>query len=432
MSAKVMVIGSGGREHALAKALMDGGYVEEVSCCPGNGGTEAMEGVRNVNLKDHQQIKEFADNEDIDLTIVGPEAPLAEGLADLFYENDLPIFGFKKKTAKLESSKVWAKEFMKEYGIPTADFEIFTSYKHAVKYLKESFRKKDSQQEFYIKADELCGGKGAIHASTFNEGKAALKSLLLDKKCGQGEKVVIEDKLEGEEATILAFLDVSGNYKLMPPMQDHKPVYTGDKGPNTGGMGAYAPAPVVTEKRELQIRKRIIGPTIEGMKKEGLLDNGILYFGLLISKTGDPYLLEYNVRFGDPEAQPVLPLLDTDLYSILINCIEGKLDQIDIRWKNKAGVCVVLATSGYPIDYGDEKEEITGIEEAESLGDVIVYHAGTKLRNGKFYTSGGRILGITAIGATIEESYQKAYQAVKEVHFNGMHFREDIAAKALK
>lgn len=431
MNHVVMVIGSGGREHALCKALLDGGNVAEVICCPGNGGTQAMKNARNVQLESNQQIVEFAYKEGIDLTIVGPETPLAEGLADLFERNGLPIFGFKKNAARLESSKAWAKEFASKYGIPTADFEIITSYKEGVKYLDHGFAR-DPHQEFYIKADELCGGKGAIHAPNLSEGKAAIRRLMQDKKCGRGEKVVVEERLEGEEATILAFLDKRGNYRLMPPMQDHKQVYSGDKGPNTGGMGAYAPAPVVTYVRKSLIEDRIIIPTLSGMEREGILDSGILYFGLLINEDDDPYLLEYNVRFGDPEAQPVMPLLDTDLYTILKDCIGGKLEGTDIRWKNKAAVCVVLSTSGYPIDYGDEDEEITGLQEVESMANIVVYHAGTVMRDGKFYTCGGRILGITGVGENLEEAARIAYRAAGKVHFEGMHYRTDIASKAFE
>ncbi len=427
---KVMIIGSGGREHALAWGLKNRGKVGEVIVAPGNGGTHHMDGVRNMNLEDYQSIVEYARKEDIDLTVVGPEAPLADGLADLFWENKLPILGFKKKTATLESSKVWAKEFMSEYGIPTADFSVFTRYEEGVEHLKKGFNR-DSSREFFIKADELCGGKGAIHAPTLAAGKEALKNLLIDKKCGRGEKVVIEEKLVGEEATILAFLDRFGNYRLMPAMQDHKPVYDKDQGPNTGGMGAYAPAPIVSSKIKHRIVNRIIEPTIYGMKEEDILDSGILYFGTLITKTGDPYLLEYNVRFGDPEAQPVLPLLDCDLYQILKSCQEGRLDQTKLEWKDASCVCVVLATSGYPIDYGDVREEIIGIDQAANLPGVMVFHAGTEFRDGKFYTAGGRILGVTGIDKSLKEATHRAYRAVEKIHFKEMHYRTDIAAKAL-
>jgi len=424
--AKVLVVGGGGREHALARALVDDDGVDEVLCAPGNGGTAAMEGARNVQCKDYEELYRIAQEEGVDLTVVGPEAPLAEGLVDLF--QDLRIFGFARATARLEASKVFAKEFMRRYGIPTADFAIFGDYDEAMGYLKPRLL---AGERFFIKADELCGGKGSLPARDPEEAERALHFLLKERGCGRGERIVVERALEGEEVTVMAIVDPKGNFILMPPSQDHKRAYDHDQGPNTGGMGAYAPMPLLTPELQRRITERIIEPTLQGMDEENLGGAGVLYFGLLI-REGEPYLLEYNVRFGDPEAQAVLPLLQSGLYPLLSAAVEGRLDEAEVGWATEAAVCVVLATQGYPVDYGHEREEISGIAEAELLEGVVVYHAGTKLRDGKFITRGGRILGVTGIGATIAAARKRAYRAVERVHFKGMRYRRDIAARALR
>ena len=384
-----------------------------------------MAGVRNIHFKDYKELHRIARREGVDLVVVGPEAPLAEGIVDLF--RGVKVFGFNKATAQLEASKVIAKEFMCRYGIPTADFAVFDDYAKALDYLKPRLQR---GERFFIKADELCGGKGSLPAGGREEAERALHFLFKERGCGRGERVVIEQALEGEEVTIMAIIDPEGDYVLLPPTQDHKRAYDGDQGPNTGGMGAHAPAPPVTPALQRKIIGRIIEPTLRGMAEENLGGAGVLYFGLLISG-GEPYVLEYNVRFGDPEAQAALPLLRGDLYPILLAAVEGRLEGAEVGWEEKAAVCVVLATQGYPLDYGHEREEIAGLTEAEAQGDVLVYHAGTELQDGRFITHGGRILGVTGLGETIAAARARAYEAVEKIYFKGMRYRRDIAARAL-
>lgn len=421
--ARVLVVGSGGREHALAKSLVDDNGVDEVLCAPGNGGTAATGGARNLRFKDYEELYRLAREEGVELVVVGPEAPLAEGIADLF--QGLRVFGFNRATAQLEASKVFAKEFMRRYGIPTADFAVFDDYDRALDYLKPRLR----AGEFFIKADELCGGKGSLPAGDPAEAERALHFLFKERGCGRGERAVIEQALSGEEVTVMAIVDPEGNFIIMPPSQDHKRAYDHDRGPNTGGMGAYTPALPVTPELGRRIIERIIEPTLRGMAEEGLSGAGVIYFGLLISE-GEPYVLEYNVRFGDPEAQAVLPLLQGDLFPLLMGAVEGRLDRARAEWEG-AAVCVVLATAGYPLDYGHEREEISGLAEAEASEGVIVYHAGTELRDGKFITHGGRVLGVTGLGETVAQARERAYQVVERVRFRGMRYRRDIAARAL-
>lgn len=429
--AKVLVIGSGGREHAIVRALVDDADVDEVLCAPGNGGTAAMPRVRNIAFKNYEELLKLAKEERVDLTVVGPENPLAEGIVDLFRANNLKIFGFRKAAAKLEWSKVYAKDFMRLYKIPTAPFRPFNGYDMALEHLKGRFAE-DPKAELFIKADELCAGKGAIHVTTLEEGQKALRELLIEKRCGEGERVVIEDCLGGEEASIFVFVDSKGAFKLMPPAQDYKRRDEGDRGPNTGGMGSYAPARLVNQTIMRNIEEQVIYPTLKGMKAEGLIDCGILYFGLMIDPEGQPYVLEYNARFGDPEAQVILPLLRSDLYLILLACVEGHLDETRIEWRDGAAVCVALTVSGYPTHYGHEREGIEGLEEAEKMKAVIIYHAGTMLQDGRFITKGGRILNVVGLGKDVAQARKRAYAAVKKIHFKGMHYRRDIAAKAVR
>jgi len=427
--AKVLVIGSGGREHALVRALADDRDVEHVYVAPGNGGTAAMEGVTNISFKDHRDLVAFASREEIALTVVGPEGPLVEGIVDYFHEHDLRIFGFGRAAAQLEGSKAFAKRFMQKYAIPTAPFRVFEGPKAAFRYLKEQFEE-DPDRGFFIKADELCAGKGAFPAPDLKAAEAALRRLFDEKCCGVGERVVVEEALGGQEASVLVFTDGKA-VVTMPPAQDHKRAYDNDEGPNTGGMGAYAPAPLVNEQVYERIEQEIILPTIFGMEEERLKDTGVLYFGLMIDPKGKPYVLEYNVRFGDPEAQPILALLKSDLYPILMAAVEGELDRVELEWHEGAAVCVVLSVSGYPERYDHQNEEIHGIEEAERMEGVIVYHAGTDLQDGRFYTKGGRILGVTGLGPDVASARERAYEAVSKIHFEGMHYRSDIAVKAL-
>jgi phosphoribosylamine--glycine ligase len=427
---KVLVIGGGGREHAIVRALADDADVDHVYCAPGNGGTAAMPDVTNVPLKDKRDLVAFAKREEIDLTVVGPEVPLVEGWVDFFRAHDLRIFGFKKAAAQLEGSKVYAKRFMQKYSIPTAPFRVFDSYRQALAYLEEQFQE-NPRSAFFIKADEPCGGKGAIHVPSLETGQRALQALFQEKRCGIGKSVVIEERLAGQEASVFVITD-GRSVATLPPAQDHKTLYDGDEGPNTGGMGAYAPALLVTEEVYERVEQEIILPTLYGMDAERIADCGVLYLGLMIDRKGKPYMLEYNVRFGDPEAQAILALLQSDLYPLLWACTEGKLDRAQIDWREGAAVCIVLAVAGYPDVYDHQNEQIHGMEEAEAVKDVIVYHAGTELRDGRYFTRGGRILGVTGMGKEITSARRRAYQAVSKISFPGMHYRQDIADKALQ
>ena len=422
---KVLVIGGGGREHALVRALVDDRDVEHVFVAPGNGGTAAMEGVTNVPLEDPRDLVAFATREDVALTVVGPEAPLVRGLADYLRRHDLPVLGFGRAAARLEGSKVFAKRFMQKYAIPTAPFRVFEHRASALRYLRERFAE-DPARAFFVKADELCAGKGAFPARSLKEAEEALRKLLDEKVCGVGERVVVEEALRGEETSLLALTD-GRSVATLPPAQDYKRAYDGDEGPNTGGMGAYAPTPVVTEAVYQRVEQEIVLPTLLGMEEERLSDRGVLYFGLMIDPKGKPYVLEYNVRFGDPETQPILSLLESDLYPAFRACVEGRLERVELRWRAGAAVCVVLCVEGYPERYTHQNEPIEGIEEAEALGDVIVYHAGTEYRDGRFYTKGGRILGVTAWGPDVAAARERAYRAVEKIRFRGMRYRRDIA-----
>lgn len=427
--AKVLVIGGGGREHALAKSLADDRDVEHVFVAPGNGGTAAVENVTNVPLKDPRDLVAFAAREAVDLTVVGPEQPLVEGIVDHFRRHDLPIFGFGKSAAQLEGSKVFAKRFMQKYAIPTAPFWVFERLKPALRFLQEQFQE-DPQRGFFVKADELCAGKGAFPAFSGEEAEEALRKLFEEKFCGVGKRVVVEEALSGREASVLALTD-GRTIATLPPAQDHKRAYDGDRGPNTGGMGAYAPTPLVDERVYERVEQEILLPTLLGMEEERLTDSGVLYLGLMVDPKGKPYVLEYNVRFGDPEAQPILALLESDLYPVLKACVEGRLEGAPLEWREGAAVCVVLTVEGYPERSTHQNEEIHGLDEAEQMENVLVYHAGTEFRGGKFYTKGGRVLGVTGVGPTIAEARERAYAAVEKIHFNGMRYRRDIALQAL-
>jgi len=425
--AKVLVIGSGGREHAIVRALADDAEVEHVFVAPGNGGTAAMENVTNIPLKDPRDLVAFASREEIDLTVVGPEAPLVEGLVDYFRQHGLKIFGFGRAAARLEGSKAFAKRFMQKYAIPTAPFRVFEGPRPAMRYLKEQFEE-DPDREFFIKADELCAGKGAFPAPDLTAAEEALRKLFDERCCGKGERVVVEERLRGREASVLVLTD-GRSVATLVPAQDYKRAYDGDEGPNTGGMGSYAPTPLVDEQVYERIEQEIILPTLLGMEEERISDSGVLYFGLMIDPKGKPYVLEYNVRFGDPEAQPILSLLKSDLYPILMACLNRKLDQAEIEWHEGAAVCVVISVEGYPERYDYQDREIRGIAEAEQMENVVVYHAGTDLRAGRFYTKGGRILGVTGLAEDIPSARERAYQAVSRIEFEGMRYRKDIALK---
>jgi phosphoribosylamine--glycine ligase len=420
---KVLVIGSGGREHAIVWKLSQSRSVDKIYCCPGNAGISELAECIDVNHNDFEALLDFVKYEWIDLTVVGPEDPLSKGIVDVFEKDGRKIVGPSKAAAQLESSKVFSKDLMKTYGIPSAEYKVFTSYFHAEEYIK--FK----GAPIVVKADGLAAGKGVFVASTVDEAMDALRVIIKDRAFGEaGNKVVIEECLTGEEASYMVFADG----KTILPMvssQDHKRIFDGDEGLNTGGMGAYSPAPVLTEEIEKEIIDGIMKPVIKALQTEGINYKGILYAGLMIDQ-GVPRVLEFNCRLGDPETQPVLSRLKTDFMDIAMAIAEEKLSTIDIEWKSDPSVCVVISSEGYPGKY-KKGEVITGIDKANSLEGAYVFHAGTAFKDDKLVTSGGRVLGVTATGNSISDAQQRAYEAVDKIHFSGMHYRKDIADRAL-
>lgn len=421
---KVLVIGSGGREHAIVWKLSQSRYVDKIYCVQGNAGIAEIAECVDINPYNFGSLVDFVKYEWIDITIVGPEEPLSRGIVDAFEKEGRRIVGPTKAAAQLESSKVFAKEFMRRHRIPTAEYKVFTSYIHAEDYVRMK------GAPIVIKADGLAAGKGVIVASTVDEAIAALRLIMKEKAFGDaGKKVIIEECLEGEEASYMVFTDG----KTIVPMassQDHKRVFDNDMGPNTGGMGAYSPAPVVTGKIESIVLEKIMKPVIRGLRSEGINYKGILYAGLMI-KDEMPKVLEFNCRMGDPETQPVLSRLDSDLLSISMAIADGKLSDVEVKWKPDASVCVVIASGGYPGKY-EKGKKITGLDKVRKMKDVVIFHAGTSYDNNDVVTNGGRVLGVTAIGEDIKTARERAYEAVKEIYFEGMHYRKDIADKAIK
>jgi phosphoribosylamine--glycine ligase len=422
---KVLVVGGGGREHALVWALKKSKEVKEIFCAPGNGGISRIaKTIPEVKGEDIQRIKEIVLKEKIDLVVVGPENPLALGIADELEKEKIPVFGPSKSASQLESSKVFSKRFMEKYDIPTAEFRIFHDPVSAIKFVEEK------GVPIVIKADGLAQGKGVYVAHSMEEAGEAISDIMVKKKFGtSGNKVVIEEYLEGEE---LSYIAIISDGKIIPLLasQDHKRVYDDDMGPNTGGMGAYAPVPFVTEKIEKKIINRIFKRALKGMEKEGIRYRGVLYAGLMIVKD-EPYVLEFNVRFGDPETQPIVTLMKSDLFPVLFNAATGNLKEEKIEWKEGASLCVIMASSGYPGEY-KKGYEIKGLEEVKEGDDLVIFHAGTEFKNGKFYTSGGRVLGVTGVGKDLKEAFEKTYSAVKKITWEGVHYRKDIGRKGLK
>lgn len=426
---KVLVVGSGGREHTLVWKLAQSPQVEKIFCAPGNGGTAAL--VQNVPIQvtDYAALAQFAKDEEIDVTIVGPEDPLLGGIVDFFTLRNLPIYGPSAKAAKLEGSKAFAKCLMKKYNIPTAEYESFLDYESAIAYVREK------GAPIVIKADGLAQGKGVILAFSLEEAEEAIRQIMQDSKFGQaGSRVVIEEFMRGEELTLLSFID-GETVKPMIPSQDHKTVFDGDKGPNTGGMGAYAPVPQVKNSDIQHIIDKIVQPMASAMVKEGIPFRGVLYTGLMLTEDG-PKVVEFNARFGDPETQVTLPLLETDLVDIVMATINGTLADLDIKWSKQSAVTVVMASPGYPGDY-PKGAVISGLD--VSVADSpqedkqeMVFHAGTKQEAGHFVTNGGRVLAVTALGNSLQLAKEKAYQAVANISFTGAHYRRDIADKAFK
>lgn len=420
---KVLVIGSGGREHALLWKISQSKRVKSLYALPGNAGASKLAYCVDISISNISKIVEFAEKEGIDLTVVGPEAPLAEGIVDRFREKKLNIFGPSREAARLEESKVFSKKLMQEHYIPTAMAEIFTDPEDARRYVREV------GVPIVVKADGLAAGKGVIVANSIPEAEEAIYSIMEEKIFGHaGDRVIIEECLQGEEVSMMAFTD-GENIVAMPSAQDHKRVFDGDKGPNTGGMGAYSPAPVPEEDFSRRIMEEILIPVIRAMKSQGTPYTGVIYAGLMVTERG-PKVLEFNVRFGDPEAQAVLPRLKGDIVDIIEGCISGNLKNIEVEWHREASVCVVVSSGGYPGKY-DKGKRIYGLEEIEKLDNVYIFHAGTSFLDGNIVTSGGRVLGITAMGKDIREAIDRVYGAVRLVKFENAHYRKDIGYRAL-
>jgi len=421
---KVLVVGGGGREHALVWKIAQSPRVTKIYCAPGNAGISEQATIVPIKANDLNGLLEFALKEEIDLTIVGPEEPLTKGIVDLFESKGLSIFGSNQRAAKIEGSKAFAKEMMKKYCIPTASYEIFDDHKEAIAYIRRH------GTPIVVKADGLAAGKGVIVCKTVEEAIQSVERIMVDKIFGEaGNRVVVEECLVGEEASYIAFTDG----KVILPMassQDHKPIFDGDEGPNTGGMGAYSPAPVVTDQVHEKILERILRPIIQGMGEEGRPYKGVLYAGLMIHD-GHPEALEFNARFGDPETQPVLMRMKGDIIPILEACIKGNLSQYQIEWESRASVCVVMASKGYPGDY-EKGKTIHGLKEVSQMKDVFVFHAGTDIKDGQIITNGGRVLGVTGLGEDISRAIEKTYRAVKKISWDGVHYRRDIGQKALR
>ena len=422
---KILVIGGGGREHTIIRKLKESPKVDKIYAAPGNGGISRDAECVNIGVMDKEGMVKFAKENEIDLVFVAPDDPLAAGMVDALTANDIRAFGPRAEAAIIESSKVFSKNLMKKYGIPTAEYEVFSEPAKAMAYIEEK-----GKYPVVIKADGLALGKGVIIAKDHAEAQAAVKEIMEDKKFGDsGNNVVVEEFLTGPEVSVLAFTDGIA-LKPMVSSKDHKRAYDNDEGLNTGGMGTISPNPYYTDEIAEICRKTIFEPTVAAMNSENRTFKGCLYFGLMITPDG-PKVIEYNARFGDPEAQVVLPRLKTDLVDIIEAVIDEKLSQLNIEWSNDATACVVMASGGYPLSY-KKGMEITGLDEDGQVEGATVYHAGTKYENGKFYTNGGRVLGITASGKTLDEALEKAYAAVDRISFEGAHFRTDIGKTANK
>ena len=420
---KILVVGSGGREHALAWKLAQSKRIQMVMVAPGNGGTALDPRLQNIAISDPVELADLAQKEGIALTVVGPEAPLAAGIVDLFRERGLKIFGPTQQAAQLESSKDFAKAFMQRHDIPTAAYQTFTDAAQAHQYIDQQ------GAPIVIKADGLAAGKGVVVAMTLDEAHAAIDMMLSDNRLGHaGARVVIEEFLEGEEASFIVMVD--GKHILpLATSQDHKRLLDKDEGPNTGGMGAYSPAPIVTPELHARVIREIIQPTVKGMEKDGIPFTGFLYAGLMIDAQGNPKTLEFNCRMGDPETQPIMARLKTDLVTVMEHAVNGTLDTIELEWDRRTALGVVMAAGGYP-DLPKKGDVITGIP-AENA-DSVSFHAGTALENGKLKTSGGRVLCVVGLGDSVRVAQKHAYEALEQIHFDGMQFRRDIGWRAVK
>ena len=417
---RVLVIGSGGREHALAWKIAQSPLVKKVFCAPGNAGTANVAENIDIPSDNVDALLQFATVTGIGLTVVGPEQPLVKGLVDSFEESGLRVFGPSQRAAEIEGSKVFCKDLMKKYGIPTARYESFDSLDQVKLFTKED-------EPVVVKASGLAAGKGVILCSNAEEARSAVQSIMQEKAFGNaGDQVVVEEFLTGQEVSLLAFTD--GKTVLpLDSAQDHKAAFDGDKGPNTGGMGAYSPALVFTEELKQQVIDEIMIPTVRAMAKEGRYYRGILYAGLMLTESG-PKVLEFNARFGDPETQPIMMRIKNDIVPIFEACIDGTLAKQSLQWRQEPTVCVVMAAKGYPSSY-EKGKEISGLNSDENR-QVVVFHAGTKLENGKVLTNGGRVLGVTALGSDINQAIKNAYSAVDKIKWDGIHYRKDIGNKA--
>jgi phosphoribosylamine--glycine ligase len=420
---KILVVGSGGREHALAWKLAQSERIQMVYVAPGNGGTALDERLKNVPISDPAALAEFAQKEHIALTVVGPETPLAAGIVNIFREQGLKIFGPTREAAQLESSKDFAKAFMKRHNIPTAEYQTFSEVNAAHDYINQK------GAPIVIKADGLAAGKGVVVAMTREEAHDAVEMMLSDNKLGDaGARVVIEEFLAGEEASFIVMVD-GKNILPLATSQDHKRLLDKDEGPNTGGMGAYSPAPIVTPALHARVMREIIQPTVQGMHKDGIPFTGFLYAGLMIDDKGNPKTLEFNCRMGDPETQPIMARLKTDLVTVMEHAVSGTLDTIELEWDRRTALGVVMAAHGYP-DAPRKGDIITGI--ADETSDSVTFHAGTTLSGDKLTTSGGRVLCVVGLGDSVKVAQKRAYEAVDQIHFDGMQFRRDIGWRAMK
>ncbi len=417
----ILIVGGGGREHAIAHKLSQSKRVSKLFCAPGNGGIANIATCVPIKASDIEGVLQFSKQNQIDLVVVAPDDPLVLGMVDALEANGIRAFGPRKNAAIIEGSKVFSKELMKKYNIPTAGYAVYDDPNTALAVLK------NASYPTVIKAEGLALGKGVVIAQNFEEAKEAVHAMMEDKIFGDsGNRIVIEEFLTGREVSMLAFTD-GKTIQAMVSSEDHKRVFDLDQGPNTGGMGTISPSPIYSDALHQECMKKIYLPTIQAMNQEGRPFKGCLYFGLIITKDG-PKVIEYNARFGDPETQVVLPRLKTDLLTIFEAIIDEKLADISIEWDNGAAACVIMASGGYPAKYATGIE-IFGLEEAEKLSNVIVYHAGTKLENGKTLTAGGRVLGVTATGRNLNDALETAYKAVDKIHFDGAHYRKDIGKK---
>lgn len=415
---KVLIVGSGGREHALAWKIAQSPKVDKIYCAPGNAGIAGIAECVPIGAMEFEKLADFAQENEIGLTVVGMDAPLVGGIVDVFEARGLRVFGPRKNAAVIEGSKVFSKDLMKRYGIPTAAYEMFDNADAAIAYLKTA------QYPIVVKADGLALGKGALICNNFSEAEEGVRTLMLDKEFGEaGSRIVIEEFLVGREVSVLCFCDGT-TIKPMTSAQDHKRAKDGDQGLNTGGMGTFSPSPFYTKELDEYCFKHIYQPTMDAMKKEGRDFVGVLFVGLILPEKG-PQVLEYNARFGDPETQVVLPRMKNDVIDVIEACIDGRLDQVDLQFEDNAAVCVILASEGYPVSY-EKGFVINGLENFEGKDDYYCFHAGTKKTEEGIVTNGGRVLGVMAKGTTLKEARANAYEATKWVHFDHQYMRNDI------